>query len=68
MNRLFLGILQVLYDMDVVEEDSILKWYATDASKSGSAAELALRERASKFINWLQEAEEESSEEDSDED
>ncbi|CDS06747.1 hypothetical protein LRAMOSA09274 [Lichtheimia ramosa] len=68
LNRLFLGILQVLYDLDVVEEDSILKWYATDASKSGSAAELALRERASKFINWLQEAEEESSEEDSDED
>ncbi|KAI9316229.1 nucleotide-diphospho-sugar transferase [Dichotomocladium elegans] len=68
LNKLFLGILQLLYDLDVVEEESILKWYTSDASKSTSPAELSLREKATKFINWLQEAEEESSEEEDSDD
>ncbi|KAI8145758.1 nucleotide-diphospho-sugar transferase [Fennellomyces sp. T-0311] len=68
LSKLFVGILQILYNADVVEEDSVLKWYTSDASKNVSPAELKLRERASKFVDWLQEAEEESSEEDDDSD
>lgn len=55
--------MQILYNDEVVEEDAVLKWFATDASKTGSPAELKLREKAVKFVDWLQEAEEESSDE-----
>lgn len=41
-----------------------MKWYNSDFSKSGSAAEIKIREKATKFVEWLNEAEEES--EDSD--
>ena len=50
----------------MVDEDSVLQWYGSEASKSGSPAEVKLSERAAKFVDWLQEAEEESSDEDSD--
>lgn len=60
---MFVGIMQILYNDEVVEEDAVLKWFATDASKTGSPAELKLREKAVKFVDWLQEAEEESSDE-----
>ncbi|KAG2226075.1 hypothetical protein INT45_011692 [Circinella minor] len=66
LSKLFVGILQILYNEDMVDEDSVLQWYESDASKSGSPAEVKLRERAAKFVDWLQEAEEESSDEDSD--
>ncbi|KAI8066716.1 nucleotide-diphospho-sugar transferase [Gongronella butleri] len=67
LGKLFLSSLQILYNIDVIEEDAVMTWYSTSASKDGSAEELKLRERATKFIEWLNEAEEES-EEDSDDD
>ncbi|KAI8369361.1 nucleotide-diphospho-sugar transferase [Radiomyces spectabilis] len=61
LGKLFLGTLQLLYNMDIIEEDAIMQWYDSEASQNGSAAEIALREKATKFIDWLNEAEEEDS-------
>lgn len=62
LSKLFLGALQIFYNADILEEDAILRWYNTDLSKS-SPAEEKVREKANKFIEWLEEAEEESEEE-----
>ncbi|ORX61897.1 hypothetical protein DM01DRAFT_1379780 [Hesseltinella vesiculosa] len=67
LGKIFLGSLQILYNIDVIEEDAVMTWYTTGASKDGNAEELKLRDKATKFVEWLNEAEEES-EEDSDED
>lgn len=50
-----------------MEEDSVFRWYASDISKNGTPSEVKLREKATKFIDWLREADEESSEEEDDE-
>ncbi|KAI7903357.1 uncharacterized protein BX663DRAFT_453878 [Cokeromyces recurvatus] len=61
LSKLFLGALQMFYNADIVEEDAIRTWYESDKSKA-NPAEMKLREKASKFIEWLDEAEEESDE------
>ncbi|KAI7864603.1 nucleotide-diphospho-sugar transferase [Spinellus fusiger] len=66
-SKLFLGALQLLYNADVIEEEAVMMWYTSEASKSGTAAEKKLREKSTVFVEWLNEAEEES-EEDSEED
>lgn len=53
---LFLGV-KSFYDMEVVEEENILKWW-----NDGENDEV--RTLAAKFITWLQEADEEDSDED----
>ncbi|KAI8991766.1 hypothetical protein BDF20DRAFT_904238 [Mycotypha africana] len=63
LGKLFLGALQIFYNADVVEEDAIRHWYNSDSANS-SPAETKLKEKATKFIEWLDEAEEESEEED----
>ncbi|CAO3668495.1 hypothetical protein G6F70_008717 [Rhizopus microsporus] len=60
LNKIFLGALQLLYDSDVVEEDAIRAWYNSESSRS-NPLESKLRDRATKFIEWLDEAEEEDS-------
>ncbi|KAI3406789.2 GCD6 [Candida oxycetoniae] len=54
--------LKTLYDIDIVEEDNILKWWHQDKKDK------EVRGLSSKFINWLEEAEEdeESGDEDGD--
>ncbi|KAG2177536.1 hypothetical protein INT44_008048 [Umbelopsis vinacea] len=64
LHKLFLPALQLLYDDDVVEEDAIFRWYGSDRSKQLGPSATALREKATVFIKWLQEAEEEDSDED----
>ena len=60
-------LLMGLYEDDVVEEDTILTWFAGDKDKGvvriakKKYAKLA-REKAEPFIKWLQEAEEDSDE------
>ncbi|XP_029585858.1 eukaryotic translation initiation factor 5 [Salmo trutta] len=56
-------VLKDLYDADLVEEDVILSW-AEKVSKKYVSKELAkeIHARASPFIRWLKEAEEESEE------
>ena len=51
-------VLKTLYDLEIVEEDNILKWW--NKGDEGSQ----VRGLASKFINWLEEAEEDSEAED----
>ena len=54
------AILMALYDIDLLEEETVLKWHATTRDEKDDAERRA-REAAAPFITWLQEAEEESS-------
>lgn len=53
-------VLKYLYDEDVVEEAVILKWYG--AKSRGDAAKV--KEAAKVFVEWLENADEESEEDD----
>lgn len=67
---LFQVFLHMLYDKEVLEESVILQWYLHrrgDISCFESQRK-KLRQQISRFITWLQEAEEESDEEDDDND
>jgi len=61
-------ILKAFYDEDIVEEDVLLAW-GEKASKKyvDKAKSKEIRKQAAPFLNWLKEAEEESSEEEDDE-
>ncbi|KAG4103518.1 hypothetical protein H8356DRAFT_165645 [Neocallimastix lanati (nom. inval.)] len=58
-------ILKAFYDEEIVEEDVLLAW-GEKASKKyvDKAKSKEIRKQATPFLNWLKEAEEESSEED----
>jgi translation initiation factor 5 len=59
-------ILQALYDSDAVTEEQLLAWAASPPESSwlvGKEIAAAVRTNAKPFIDWLQEAEEESDEE-----
>ncbi|KAG4090127.1 hypothetical protein H8356DRAFT_955308 [Neocallimastix lanati (nom. inval.)] len=58
-------ILKAFYDEDIVEEDVLLAW-GEKASKKyvDKAKSKEIRKQATPFLNWLKQAEEESSEED----
>jgi len=60
------NIFKALYDLDIVEEETILDW-GKRVSKKHVSKEIsaAIHEKAQPFLKWLQEAEEDS--EDSDE-
>ena len=64
--KIFVYALQILYNDDIVEENAIRKWFNSELSKN-TPAEIKIREKAVKFVEWLDEAEEESDEEESDE-
>lgn len=55
--KCFQKIVVIFYKMDVISEDVILKWYTKDHSTRGKGHFL---EQMKKFIEWLQNAEEES--------
>ena len=63
-NQMFLPIaakvLEALYDGDILSEKSIVMWFTALSTTS------AIRYKVKAFIDWLQEADDESSEEDSD--
>ncbi|XP_053372773.1 eIF5-mimic protein 2-like [Mercenaria mercenaria] len=59
--KVFQKIVVLFYKTDVLSEDSILKWYSTSHSARGKSVFL---EQMKPFIEWLQNAEEESDEED----
>ncbi|KAF9414929.1 hypothetical protein HW555_007320, partial [Spodoptera exigua] len=56
------AILKLLYDEDIVEEKAILEWAAKPSRKYASKEVIAeIRRRATPFLEWLQQAEEDSS-------
>ncbi|KFM79503.1 Basic leucine zipper and W2 domain-containing protein 1, partial [Stegodyphus mimosarum] len=59
--KVFERIVVLFYKCDVLSEDSILKWYKESHSSKGKSIFL---EQMRKFVEWLQNAEEESEEED----
>lgn len=59
--KVFQKIVVLFYKTDVLSEDSIIKWYKTAHSSKGKSVFL---EQMESFITWLQNAEEESDEED----
>ncbi|KAG2171432.1 hypothetical protein INT43_009093 [Umbelopsis isabellina] len=64
MQKLFIPSIRLLYEDDVVEEDAIFKWYNSDRSKQLGSPATSLREKATAMIKWLEEAEEEDSDDD----
>jgi len=54
-------VLKNLYDNDILDEDVIVEWF-NKPQAAGSAGEL-VRARASPFVTWLKDAEEEDGEE-----
>jgi len=61
--KYFQKIVMLLYKMDVLGEDTIIKWYKFDHGNKGKSVFLKQME---KMVQWLQSAEEESSEEEED--
>lgn len=61
--KVFHKIVVLFYKVDVLSEDVILKWYKDSHSAKGKSVFL---EQMKKFVEWLENAEEESEEEDED--
>ena len=61
------AILMALYDNDLIEEAVVVKWHAHPLGQSHEAGR-KVREAAAPFIQWLAEAEEESSADEIDKD
>lgn len=55
---IFFASVRNLYDLDIVEEDDITEWWESSDSEGYEH----VRQSVAKFIDWLQEAEEESDE------
>eukprot|EP00899_Mesostigma_viride_P021201 jgi/Mesvir1/29082/Mv18388-RA.1 len=64
------AMLKLLYDADVVEEEPILAWYNFKVASEGEGVpspvggSVAVRKSAAPFVEWLENAESESDEED----
>jgi len=58
--KVFQKIILLFYRMDVLSEDSIIKWYKDGHTTKGKSVFL---QQMAKMVDWLQNAEEESSEE-----
>lgn len=55
--KAFQKIIMLFYKTDVISEQSILKWYKQDYNVKGK---MMFVEQMREFIDWLQNAEEES--------
>uniref|UniRef100_A0A674BH14 Translation initiation factor eIF2B subunit epsilon n=1 Tax=Salmo trutta TaxID=8032 RepID=A0A674BH14_SALTR len=55
-------VLMKMYQLEILEEEAILKWFSTGATNDKSR-QLRKNQGLQKFIQWLEEAEDESSEE-----
>ncbi|KAI1080999.1 nucleotide-diphospho-sugar transferase [Whalleya microplaca] len=64
---LLAALLQQMYDLDILEEEGILGWWADERGKDGEVMG-AVREKCLALVEWLENAEEEESEEESEDD
>ncbi|GAW24392.1 hypothetical protein ANO14919_139760 [Xylariales sp. No.14919] len=65
--NLLAAMLQQMYDLDVLEEDGLLAWWEDARGKEGEVMP-AVRAKCQPLIEWLENAEEESDEDDEDSD
>ncbi|RKP04784.1 nucleotide-diphospho-sugar transferase [Thamnocephalis sphaerospora] len=61
--KAFFPTVRYFYELDVVEEDAVVAWYGSPRALS---IDKMLRDAVTPFVQWLQEADEEDSDEDSD--
>ncbi|KAK8088497.1 translation initiation factor eIF-2B subunit epsilon [Apiospora hydei] len=62
------ALFQQMYSEDILEEEGILKWWEDARAKEGGEPMEQVREKCKALVDWLEEAEEEDSDEESDED
>merc|ERR1712142_1333227 len=56
----FSKIVMLFYKADVLSEESILRWYKEGHAQGGTKGKSVFLEQMKKFVEWLQNAEEES--------
>lgn len=61
---LLAAVFQQLYDMEIVEEDGLLRWWGDERGQEGNMG--VLREKVRPLVEWLENADEEDSDEDED--
>ena len=62
---LLAALMQQLYALDILEEEGILTWWEDERAVEGDAM-AALKEKCRVLVEWLENADEEDSDEDSD--
>ncbi|KAI8964217.1 nucleotide-diphospho-sugar transferase [Daldinia sp. FL1419] len=65
--NLLAGMLQQMYDLDILEEEGILGWWEDDRGKEDGLMS-DVREKCQPLVEWLENADEESEEEEDDDD
>lgn len=64
--EMFVPMVKFMYDDDILPEEQIVEWFESAKAKNQGVAATQVRAKSAAFVNWLQEAEEDSDEDDSD--